>query len=132
MDALSELLHFVEFLFLFALALIVLFVVLLVVISKMPHDNPLKRILTALSYRVGATGAVMLVDAPASIAPVGKLFDLVTFAVLIYYWYTFFKTQRPAMQAAWNASPPPPPSQTPPTPPLPRRPSPPEIERRRK
>jgi hypothetical protein len=30
-----------------------LFIVVLVVVSKMPDDNPLKRILTALSYRVG-------------------------------------------------------------------------------
>jgi hypothetical protein len=59
---LSDILHFIEFMFVFALALIVLFVVLLIVVSKMPHDNPLRMILSALSRRVGVTGGLMIVD----------------------------------------------------------------------
>jgi hypothetical protein len=59
---LSEIFHFIEFMFVFALVLIALFVVLLVVVSKMPHDNPLRMILSALSHRVGVTGGLMIVD----------------------------------------------------------------------
>lgn len=125
MDWLSELLHFIEFMFVFALVLIALFVVLLIVVSKMPHDNPLKMILSSLSYRVGATAGLMIVDPVVTPVPaVGELFDIGTLIFLVYYWYTFFK-QLPAMRATWNASAPPPPSQTPTTPPPPRRPVPP-------
>lgn len=101
---LSDILHFVEFLLVIALALIVLFVVLIVVISKMPNDNPLKMILTALSHRVGVTGGLMMVDPVATAVPVvGELWDVATIAWLVYFWYTFFR-QLPAMRAAWNAS----------------------------
>ena len=47
-------------------------IVLLVVVSKMPDDNPLKRIMTALSYRVGATLAAGIVAIP--IEPLKMLF----------------------------------------------------------
>jgi hypothetical protein len=127
---LSEIFHFIEFMFVFTLVLIALFVVLLVVVSKMPHDNPLRMILSALSHRVGVTGGLMIVDPVATGIPVvGELFDVVTLIFLVYYWYTFFR-QLPAMRAAWNAPAPPPHWQPPPTPPLPRRPPPPEIEHR--
>src|SRR5271165_432700 len=99
---LSDILHFIEFMFLFALALIVPFIVLLVVVSKMPRDNPLRMILSALSHRVGATAGLMLVDPVATTVPVvGEVWDFATIAWLIYFWYTFFK-QLPAMHAAWG------------------------------
>jgi hypothetical protein len=102
---LSDILHFIEFLLVIALAFIALFVVLIVVVSKMPNDNPLKMILTALSHRVGATGGLMIVDPVATSLPVvGELWDVATIAWLVYFWYTFFK-QLPAMRAAWNSSP---------------------------
>ena len=40
----------------------VMFALCIVVISRMPDDNPLKRILTALSYRLGATLAAARLD----------------------------------------------------------------------
>ena len=46
-------------LLIFVAVMFVLFIVLLVVVSKMPDDNPLKRILTTLSYRVGAIASGM-------------------------------------------------------------------------
>jgi hypothetical protein len=92
-------------LLLFALALVVLFVVLLVVISKMPNDNPLKMLLSALSHRVGATAALMVVDPVATGLPViGEVWDFATIAWLIYFWFTFLR-RLPAMYAAWRASP---------------------------
>ena len=42
-------------LLIFVAVMFALSIVLHVVVSKMPDDNPLKRIMTALSYRVGAT-----------------------------------------------------------------------------
>ena len=116
----EEVFHFIEFLLLFALALIVLFVVLLVVVSKMPNDNPLKMLLSALSHRVGATAGLMVVDPVATGLPViGEVWDFATIAWLIYFWFTFLR-QLPGMYATWRASPyasgeapppPPPPAQ---------------------
>jgi hypothetical protein len=101
----EEIFHFVEFLLLFALTLIVLFVVLLVVVSKMPNDNPLKTLLSALSHRVGATAGLMVVDPVATGLPViGEVWDFATIAWLIYFWFTFLR-QLPAMYATWKASP---------------------------
>ena len=105
--------HFIEFLLVFILALVALFIVLLVVVSKMPNDNPLKMILSALSHRVGATVGLMVVDPVATVVPVvGEVWDVATIAWLIYFWYTFFK-QLPNMR-----------------PPGPHAPTPPSIQRR--
>lgn len=47
----------------------VLLVALVVIISMLPADNPLKRTLTALSYRVGATAAVGALAIPIEPIP---------------------------------------------------------------
>jgi hypothetical protein len=41
-----------------------LLIALIVIVSKMPDGNPLKRVLTALSYRIGATAAAGLLAIP--------------------------------------------------------------------
>ena len=88
---LADIFHFIEFMFEFALALLVLFFVMLYVVSKLPHNNPMRMILSALSQRVGATAALMFVDPVATAVPVvGEVFDLVTIIGLVIYWYTFF------------------------------------------
>jgi hypothetical protein len=46
-----------------------LLITLVVVISKMPDTNPLKRLLTALSYRLGATLAAGAVAVPLEPIP---------------------------------------------------------------
>jgi hypothetical protein len=51
-------------LLIFVAVMFALFIVVLVVASKMPDDNPLKRILTALSYRGGMTLAAGVVAVP--------------------------------------------------------------------
>jgi len=48
MELIRDLLIFIAVMF-------ALCIVLIVVVSKLPGDNPLKHMLTALSYRVGAT-----------------------------------------------------------------------------
>ena len=99
---LADILHFIEFILVFGLCLIVLFIVLLIVASMMPRDNPLKMMLSALAHRVGATAGLMVLDPVVTGVPVvGEVWDLATIAWLIYFWYTFFK-QLPAMQAASN------------------------------
>ncbi len=53
----------------FVVVMFAMFIVLLVVVSKMPDENPLKRILTALSYRVGATFAAGVAAIPMEPIP---------------------------------------------------------------
>jgi hypothetical protein len=57
MGLLSAVTEIVRDLLIFVVAMTALLIVLIVVVSRMPDDNPLKRILTALSYRVGAAAA---------------------------------------------------------------------------
>jgi hypothetical protein len=67
---LTEVLHFIEFILLFALALIAVFIGLLIVISMMPNSNPLKMVLAAFAHRVGATAGLMMLDPIATTVPV--------------------------------------------------------------
>ena len=88
---LADVLHFIEFILIFALALLALFIVLLIVVSMMPKSNPLRIILTALAHRVGATAGLMMLDPVATALPAaGEVWDLITIIGLIYFWYTFF------------------------------------------
>ena len=64
MGLLSAVTEIVRDLLIFVVAMTALLIVLIVVVSRMPDDNPLKRILTALSYRVGATAAAGAVAIP--------------------------------------------------------------------
>ena len=52
---LSTIAEIIRDLLIFVAVITALLIALVVVISKMPDTNPLKRILTALSYRLGAT-----------------------------------------------------------------------------
>ena len=85
---LADVLHFIEFILIFALALFALFMVLLIVVSMMPKSNPLRIILTALAHRVGATAGLMMLDPIATALPAaGEVWDLITIIGLIYFWY---------------------------------------------
>ena len=62
---LSSVAEIIRDLLIFVVAMTALLIVLLVVVSRLPDTNPLKRLLTALSYRLGATvaaGAVAISD----------------------------------------------------------------------
>jgi hypothetical protein len=101
---LADVLHFIEFVLVFALALVALFIVLLIVVSMMPSSNPLKMILVSLAHRVGATAGLMMLDPVATTVPIaGEVWDLATMIWLVYFWYTFFK-QLPATREAWRDS----------------------------
>ena len=84
-EILRDLLIFVAF-------MTVLLVALVVIISMLPADNPLKRTLTALSYRVGATAAVGALAIPIEPIPgLDAVYDIGAPILLIWYWYTFFR-----------------------------------------
>jgi hypothetical protein len=79
-------------LLIFIAVMFALCIVLLVVISMLPNDNPLKRILTALSYRVGATLAAGMIAVPVEPIPgLDVLYDMAIPIALIWYWFTFFR-----------------------------------------
>jgi hypothetical protein len=92
MNFLSAVAEIVRDLLIFTGAMTILLVVLLIVVSKLPNDNPLKRLLTALTYRVGATAAAGLVAVPLEPIPgVDVLYDVAAPIALLWYWFTFFR-----------------------------------------
>jgi hypothetical protein len=95
MEALSEVQRIIRDLLVFVVAMSVVLPALLVIISRMPNDNPLKRILVALSYRIGATAAAGVLVIPAT--PIPGLDAIVDFAApiaLLWYWWTFLGNAR--------------------------------------
>jgi len=89
---LSSIAEIIRDLLMFVVAMTALLIVLLVVVSRMPDTNPLKRLLTALSYRVGATVAAGAVAIPIEPIPgIDALYDIGVPIALIWYWYTFFR-----------------------------------------
>ena len=80
-------------LLIFVAFMTVLLVALVVIISMLPADNPLKRTLTALSYRVGATAAVGALAIPIEPIPgLDAVYDIGAQILLIWSWYTFFRS----------------------------------------
>jgi hypothetical protein len=82
-----------------------LFVALVLIISLLPADNPLKRTLTALSYRIGATAAAGALAIPIEPIPgLDVVYDIGAPILLLWYWYTFFRNmgrsepEKPARQ----------------------------------
>ena len=57
MEVLSTIAEIIRDLLIFVAVMTGMLVVLIVTVSKMPDSNPLKRLLTALTYRIGATAA---------------------------------------------------------------------------
>jgi hypothetical protein len=70
MEALSSIAEILRDLLIFVAVMAVLLIVLIVVIAWMPEHNLLKRLLTALSFRVGATVAAGALAFPSSPFPV--------------------------------------------------------------
>jgi hypothetical protein len=92
MGLLSTVADIVRDLLIFVVVMTALLIVLVIAVSRMPDDNPLKRILTALSYRLGATAAAGAVAIPIEPIPgIDALYDIAVPLALIWYWYTFFR-----------------------------------------
>lgn len=104
MAILSTLADIVRDLLIFTVAMTALLIVLLVVVSRLPDTNPLKRLLTALSLRIGATAAAGAVAIPIEPIPgLDALYDVGVPAVLLVYWVSLIKdvlqtSKRPASQ----------------------------------
>jgi hypothetical protein len=89
LDAIAEI---VRDLLIFVAVMFALLIALIVIVSRLPDGNPLKRVLTALSYRVGATMAAGAVAVPVEFVPgIDALYDLAVPLGLLYFWYTFFR-----------------------------------------
>lgn len=98
MEFVSAVTEIIRDLLIFVVAMTVLLIVLLVVVAKLPHDNPLKRVLTLLSYRVGATLLAGAVAVPVEPIPgLDALYDIGIPIALIWYWFTFFRDARRGM-----------------------------------
>ena len=92
---LSTIAEIIRDLLIFVGAIAALLVVLVIVVSRMPDTNPLKRILTALCYRLGATLAAGAVAIPLEPIPgIDVLYDIGVPIALIWYWWTFFRDAR--------------------------------------
>ena len=89
---LSTVAEIIRDLLIFVVVMAALLITLVVVISKMPDTNPLKRALTALSYRLGATLAAGALAVPLEPVPgIDVLYDIGIPLILVWYWFTFFK-----------------------------------------
>jgi hypothetical protein len=74
---LSTIAEIIRDLLIFVGAIAALLITLVIVVSKMPDTNPLKRILTALCYRLGATLAAGAVAIPLEPIPgIDVLYDI--------------------------------------------------------
>jgi hypothetical protein len=95
MELLSAITEIIRDLLIFVAVMTALLIALIVVVSKMPDSNPLKRLLTALTYRVGATAAAGAIAIPIEPIPVlDALYDFTVPILLIWYWFTFFRDAR--------------------------------------
>jgi hypothetical protein len=92
---LSTIVEIIRDLLIFIGVIAALLVALVVVVSKMPNTNPLKRILTALCFRLVATLAAGAIAIPLEPTPgIDLLYDVGVPIILIWYWFTFFRDAR--------------------------------------
>jgi hypothetical protein len=92
---LSSVAEIIRDLLIFVAVTAALLIAFVVIVSRMPDTNPLKRVLSALSYRLGATLAAGAVAIPIEPIPgIDMLYDIGVPVALIWYWYTFFRDAR--------------------------------------
>lgn len=96
MEILSFVYEVIRDLLIFVAAMTGLLVVLVVVVSRLPDTNPLKRVLTLLTWklaaRLGATAAAGVLAVPIEPIPgIDAAYDLAVPILLIWYWFTFFR-----------------------------------------
>jgi hypothetical protein len=101
---LSTIADIIRDLLIFVGAMAALLVAAVVVVSKLPDTNPLKRILSALCYRFGATLAAGVVAIPLEPIPgIDVAYDIGVPIALIWYWWTFFRDARHMMPGQSSA-----------------------------
>lgn len=90
---LSQITDIIRDLLIFVAVMTTLLVAILVIVARLPNENPLKRVLTALAYRMGATAAAGALAIPIEPIPgLDGLYDIGMPIVLILYWLSFFWT----------------------------------------
>jgi hypothetical protein len=71
--------------------IVVLLVATVIALVKMPAGNPLKRLLTALCFRLGATALAGILAIPIEPIPgLDALYDVGAPLLLLVYWVSFF------------------------------------------
>ena len=109
MDFWSTLGDIVRYLLIFVAVTTCLLVVLVVIIANMPRGNPLKRLLTAFTYRIAATVAAGALAIPLEPIPgVDAIYDIGAPLLLLIYWISFFRNAGRTMSA--GRAPPTPPA----------------------
>jgi hypothetical protein len=104
---LSTIAEIIRDLLIFVGVIAALLVVLVVAVSTLPDTNPLKRVLTALCYRLGATLAAGAVAIPLEPIPgIDVLYDIGVPIALIWYWWTFFRDAHRMTRPTSEPSPP--------------------------
>ena len=92
---LSTIAEIIRDLLIFVGVIAALLIALLVIVSKMPDTNPLKRVLTALSYRLGATLAAGALAIPLEPIPgIDALYDIGVPIVCLVLVHVFQKCIR--------------------------------------
>ena len=95
---LSTVAEIIRDLLIFVGVIAALLIALIVVVAKLPDTNPLKRLLTALCYRLGATLAAGAIAIPLEPIPgIDLAYDVAVPIALIWYWFTFFRDARRPM-----------------------------------
>jgi hypothetical protein len=98
METLSTLAEVLRDIFIVIGVMTALLVVLIVIMARMRADNPVKRLLKALSYRMGATIAAGVLAIPIEPIPgLDVLYDIGAPLLLLIYWVSFFKNARRTM-----------------------------------
>jgi hypothetical protein len=106
MALLSAIAEIIRDLLIFLGVMFVMFIALIVIVSKLPNDNPLKRLLTSLTYRVGATLAAGVVAIPIEPIPgIDALYDLAVPIALLWYWFTFFRDATRSVRTMGDVTP---------------------------
>src|SRR5258706_339385 len=91
MELLTAITEIIRDLLIFVAVMTALLIALIVIVSKMPDSNPLKRLLVALTYRVGATAAAGAAAFPIEPIPgIDAFYVFVAPFLLVWYWGTFF------------------------------------------
>jgi hypothetical protein len=104
MEVLSTIAEIIRDLLIFVAVMTGMLVILVVTVSRMPDTNPLKRLLTALTYRVGATAAAGALAIPIEPIPgLDAAYDVAVPLFLVWYWFTFFRDV--FFRGGWRPSP---------------------------
>jgi len=92
----STIAEIIRDLLIFVGVIAVMLIALVAVVTRLPDTNPLKRVLSALCYRLGATLAAGAIAVPIEPIPgLDLLYDIGAPIALLWYWYTFFRDAPP-------------------------------------